>query len=114
MSEDSEPEERATARPLFVPVRTGPAGSVALMYRTPLGARTAVGFTSAQRLAATLGPAHDSVRLSHRALRALAEPLGITHIAVDPRLAAPAPPAPSVVSPVPHAGSGRPRGEFVS
>ena len=92
--------ERARVEPLFVPVVKGAnGGCVTRMFRTPLGTRTAVGFTSAQRLAATLGPTHAWVRLSRQALRALIEPLGITRVAVDPRLATPFPP------PVP-----RPRG----
>lgn len=112
MTEDPEPEERASARPLFVPVLKGPAGWVARMFRTPLGSRTAVGFTSEQRLAATLGQAHAWIRLSPHALRALAQPLGIAHVAVDPRLAAPAPPP--VVRTGPVTEPAPPRGEFVS
>ncbi|MER7949755.1 SAV_915 family protein [Streptomyces sp. NPDC096079] len=93
-SEDPEPSERGPAGPLHVPVRSGPAGCRARFFRTPLGGRTAVGFTSQARLAAVLGPDHPSVRLSEGALRSLAEPLGVTALTVDPRYCAPAPAAP--------------------
>ncbi len=60
------------------------------MFRTPLGDRTAVAFTSKDRLAATLGPDQAWIRLAEPALRALAAPLGVTTFIVDPQLAAPA------------------------
>ncbi|MFI6765661.1 SAV_915 family protein [Streptomyces sp. NPDC050355] len=85
-AEDPEPSDRVPAGPLFVPVRSGPAGCTARLFRTPLGGRTAVGFTSAQRLAAALGGGQPWVRLSEPALRALAEPVGATVVTVDPRL----------------------------
>ncbi|GGT90049.1 hypothetical protein GCM10010289_07730 [Streptomyces violascens] len=44
--DDPEPCERTPAGPLFVPVRPGPAGCAARRFRTPLGDRTAVGFTT--------------------------------------------------------------------
>ncbi|MGW8762529.1 SAV_915 family protein [Streptomyces sp. NPDC055815] len=88
-SEDPEPSERVPAGPLLVPVRPGPAGCSARLFRTPLGGRTAVGFTSAARLAAMLGPDHACVRLSEPALRALVAPLGVTALAADPQFAAP-------------------------
>ncbi|GAU66813.1 hypothetical protein SSP35_03_04610 [Streptomyces sp. NBRC 110611] len=84
-AEDPEPSERVPAGPLFVPVRSGPAGCTARLFRTPLGGRTVVGFTSAQRLAASLGGGQRWIRLSEPALRALAEPVGAILI-VDPRL----------------------------
>ncbi|WP_051823169.1 SAV_915 family protein [Streptomyces sp. NRRL S-1448] len=90
-AEDPEPSDRIPAGPLFVPVRSGPAGCTARLFRTPLGGRTAVGFTSAQRLAAALGGGQPWVRLSEPALRALAEPLGATALTVDPRLTPEAP-----------------------
>lgn len=86
-AEDPEPSERVPAGPLFVPVRSGPAGCTARLFRTPLGGRTAVGFTSAQRLIAALGGGQPWVRLSEPALRALAEPVGAMVLTVDPRLA---------------------------
>ncbi|WP_406474765.1 SAV_915 family protein [Streptomyces sp. NBC_01615] len=92
-SEDPEPSERIPAgHPglLFVPVRPGPAGCTARFFRTPLGGRTAVGFTSAAKLAAALGTGQACVRLSEPALRALAAPLGVTALTVDPPLSAPA------------------------
>ncbi|MFC9590609.1 SAV_915 family protein [Streptomyces sp. NPDC056944] len=88
-SEDPEPSERVPAGPLLVPVRPGPSGCSARLFRTPLGDRTAVGFTSEAGLAATLGPDHACVRLSEPALRALVAPLGVTALTVDPQFAAP-------------------------
>ncbi|WP_328724672.1 SAV_915 family protein [Streptomyces sp. NBC_00259] len=76
-SEDPEPSERVPAGPLFVPVRPGPSGSTGMFFRSPLGCRRAVGFTSQQKLLATLGEDQAFVRLSEPALRALAEPLGV-------------------------------------
>ncbi|MFF4603948.1 SAV_915 family protein [Streptomyces sp. NPDC001339] len=84
-AEDPEPSERVPAGPLFVPVRSGPAGCTARLFRTPLGARTAVGFTSVHRLATALGSGQRWIRLSESALRALAEPVGAL-LTVDPRL----------------------------
>ncbi|MFF8023921.1 SAV_915 family protein [Streptomyces sp. NPDC007896] len=88
-SEDPEPCERVPAGLLFVPVRSGPAGCTARLFRTPLGGRTAAGFTSAAKLTATLGPDQASIRLSEPALRALAAPLGVTALTVDPQFSAP-------------------------
>jgi hypothetical protein len=90
-SEDPEPFERIPAGLLYVPVRSGPAGCTARFFRTPLGGRTAVGFTSAARLTATLGTEQACIRLSEPALRSLAAPLGVTALTVDPQLSAPAP-----------------------
>ncbi|MGY0020057.1 SAV_915 family protein [Streptomyces sp. YJ-C3] len=64
------------------------------MFRTPPGERTAVGFTSRERLAATLGPDQRWIRLGAPALRALAEPLGVTAVTVDPTFSAPVTAAP--------------------
>lgn len=89
-SEDPEPAERFPAGLLHVPVRSGPAGCTARFFRTPLGGRTAVGFTSAAKLTATLGPDQACIRLSEPALRALAAPLGVTALTVDPQFSAPA------------------------
>ncbi|MFJ2960581.1 SAV_915 family protein [Streptomyces sp. NPDC087270] len=91
--EDPEPCEPFPAGPLFVPVRPGPAGCTARFFRTPLGTRTAVGFTSPERLSAALGAGQSWIRLSAPALRALAEPLGVAALTVDPRFSAPAPAA---------------------
>lgn len=90
LCEDPEPSERVPAGLLFVPVRSGPMGCTARFFRTPLGDRTAVGFTSADKFAATLGAGQGCVRLSEPALRALAAPLGVTALTVDPLLSAPA------------------------
>ncbi|MFG2651889.1 SAV_915 family protein [Streptomyces sp. NPDC048436] len=86
--EDPEPSEPGPAGPLFVPVRPGPAGCVARLFRTPLGGRTAVAFTTPRCLYAALGARQAWIRLSEPALRALTEPLGVTAVTVDPRLAA--------------------------
>jgi hypothetical protein len=87
--DDPEPSQRVPAG-LFVPVRPGPSGWVARLFRTPLGERTAVGFTTSERLAATFGTDQPWIELAEPALRALAEPLGIAALTVDPQLAAPA------------------------
>ncbi|MGA4847017.1 SAV_915 family protein [Streptomyces sp. G5(2025)] len=86
--EDPEPCEPGPAGPLFVPVRPGPAGCVARLFRTPVGERTAVAFTTPQRLSAALGARQPWIRLSEQALRALAAPLGVSGLTVDPRPAA--------------------------
>ncbi|WP_329315844.1 MULTISPECIES: SAV_915 family protein [unclassified Streptomyces] len=90
--DDPEPEERVPAGLLFVPVRPGRgAETVVRLFRTPLGARTAVGFTSKDRLATTLGEGQGCIRLSEAVLRELCEPLGADLVTVDPTLSAPAP-----------------------
>ncbi|MGW6980457.1 SAV_915 family protein [Streptomyces sp. NPDC054932] len=81
---------------LYVPVRPGTAEVVLRMFRTPLGERTAVGFTRTELLAATLGPHAPWIRLSASALRALAAPLGTSLLTIDPTFSAPA------VTPVPE------------
>ncbi|MER7937685.1 MULTISPECIES: SAV_915 family protein [unclassified Streptomyces] len=98
--DDPEPSDRSPAGPLFVPVRPGPAGCAARLFRTPLGERTAVGFTSARALAATLGPGQAWIRLAEPALRALTAPLGVTTVTVDPQLSAPAPTPVAPLAPV--------------
>ncbi|MCC9307751.1 hypothetical protein LN042_11695 [Kitasatospora sp. RB6PN24] len=90
-SEDPEPSERVPAGQLLVPVRSGPLGHVPCFFRLPLGDRTAVAFTSELQLRAVLGPAQPWIALAEPALRALAEPLGVTTLTVDPQLVAPAP-----------------------
>jgi hypothetical protein len=98
LAEDPEPSEPVPAGLLFVPVRPGPTGCSARFFRTPLGSRTAVGFTSERRLTATLGDGQAWIRLSESALRALATPLGVPALTVDPLFSAPAPiPAPAAV-----------------
>ncbi|MEV6945682.1 SAV_915 family protein [Streptomyces sp. NPDC051172] len=86
--EDPEPSDRFPAGPLFVPVRPGPSGCVTRGFRTPLGDRTAVAFTSESRLTAALGPGQPWIRLAEPALRALTEPLGVTTITVNPQFTA--------------------------
>ncbi|WP_046731394.1 SAV_915 family protein [Streptomyces humi] len=89
--DDPEPSDRHPAGPLYVPVRPGPSGCAARLFRTPLGDRTAVGFTSERGLTATLGPGQAWIRLAEPALRALTAPLGIITVTVDPQFTAPAP-----------------------
>ncbi|MET9888195.1 SAV_915 family protein [Streptomyces sp. NPDC006430] len=88
--DDPEPEERVPAGLLYVPVRPGITQVVVRMFRTPLGARTAVGFTDPGRLAATFGAEQPWIRLSEPALRAMAQPLGVVLLTVDPTFTAPA------------------------
>ncbi|MFZ3562146.1 SAV_915 family protein [Streptomyces sp. BH055] len=89
--EDPEPSEPFPAGPLYVPVRPGPLGCAARLFRTPLGDRTAVGFTSERALTATLGAGQPWVRLAAPALRDMTAPLGAVTVTVDPQLSAPAP-----------------------
>ncbi|GEC07011.1 hypothetical protein SSP24_46660 [Streptomyces spinoverrucosus] len=94
--DDPEPSDPFPAGPLFVPVRPGPAGCAVRVFRTPLGDRTAVAFTSARSLAAVLGTGQRWIRLAEPALRELTAPLGVTAVTVDPAFSAPAPrPLPS-------------------
>lgn len=90
--DDPEPSERFPAGtrsvplgPLFVPVRPGPSGCAARLFRTSRGARTAVGFTSVGRLTATLGSGQAWMELAEPALRELTKPLGVTVVTVDPQ-----------------------------
>ncbi|MFK0255166.1 SAV_915 family protein [Streptomyces sp. NPDC090445] len=88
--DDPEPEERIPAGLLYVPVRPGSCtGAVIRLFRTPLGTRTAVGFTTAARLTAVLGTGHPYIRLSDAVLRVMCEPLGAGLVTVDPALSAP-------------------------
>ncbi|MER8029828.1 SAV_915 family protein [Streptomyces bauhiniae] len=100
--EDPDPPDRLPAGPLYVPVRPGFSGCAVRYFRTPLGGRTAVGFTSENRLTGTLGPGQAWVRLGEPALRALAAALGVTTLTVDPTFTAPAP-APVTRMPSPSA-----------
>ncbi|MFI8106157.1 SAV_915 family protein [Streptomyces sp. NPDC086023] len=108
--DDPDPEERIPAGPLCVPVRPGTRGVAVRVFRTPLGERTAVGFTTPARLAATLGAGQVWIRLSETALRALTEPLGVLLLTLDPTLTAPAvapAPAPAPAPrPAPGAAAG--------
>jgi len=89
--DDPEPPDRSPAGLLYVPVRPGPSGCAARLFRTPLGERTAVAFTSVRRLTATLGPDQEWIRLAEPALRTLTAPLGVAALTVDPQLTAPSP-----------------------
>ncbi|MDF3142059.1 MULTISPECIES: SAV_915 family protein [unclassified Streptomyces] len=99
--DDPEPSDRFPAGPLYVPVRPGPSGCVTRLFRTPLGDRTAVGFTSERQLIATLGPQQAWIGLAEPALRALTAPLGVTTLTLDPQFAAPPPTPVEPVAPVP-------------
>ncbi|MFE9423301.1 SAV_915 family protein [Kitasatospora sp. NPDC006697] len=85
---------------LVVPVRPGPAGHAVRLFRTPLGERTAVAFSTAERLSAALGPEQAWVTLCPTALRELTAPIGVALLTVDPQLVAPAP-APLSPTPLP-------------
>ncbi|MEW2623365.1 SAV_915 family protein [Streptomyces sp. NPDC048106] len=89
--DDPAPPEPLPDGPLYVPVRPGPSGYAVRLFRTPLGERTAVGFTSVRRLTATLGSGQAFIRLAGAGLRTLIAPLGVTVLTVDPRCTAPAP-----------------------
>ncbi|KUN09862.1 hypothetical protein AQI95_02545 [Streptomyces yokosukanensis] len=90
-AEDPEPSDPFPAGPLYVPVRSGPSGCAARLFRTPLGGRTAVGFTSERRLRATLGAGQAWIRLAEPALRELTAPLGVSTLTVDPQFTASVP-----------------------
>ncbi|WP_346768395.1 SAV_915 family protein [Streptomyces sp. R301] len=94
---DPEPVEPAPAGRLCVPVRPGRHGVTTRLYRTPVGARTAVAFTTPERLHATLGTEQPWIPLAEAALRALTHPLGVHTLTVDPALTAPFTPAPESV-----------------
>ncbi|NEA57293.1 hypothetical protein G3I60_24880 [Streptomyces sp. SID13666] len=87
-SRAEEPGNDLPAGPLYVPVRRGPAGFALRLCRTPLGSRTAVAFTSEQRLRSVMGAGQAWIRLSEPAVRALSAPLGATTVTVDPLLTA--------------------------
>ncbi|MFW6691309.1 SAV_915 family protein [Streptomyces sp. MAR4 CNX-425] len=88
---------------LYVPVLDGTRGMRLRMFRTPLGTRTAVAFTSEAALRRALGPEQEWVRLGEPALRALTAPLGADRITVDPLLTARRPYAPAAEAPEPQA-----------
>ncbi|WP_253916570.1 SAV_915 family protein [Streptomyces sp. MNP-20] len=106
--DDPEPSDRFPAGPLYVPVRPGSFGCATRLFRTPLGDRTAVGFTSVRQLTATLGGGQPWIRLDEATLRAVTEPLGAATVTVDPQLTAPAPTREEQPAPVrTPRGSGR-------
>ncbi|MFI9201975.1 SAV_915 family protein [Streptomyces sp. NPDC053048] len=89
-ADDGEPSHPVRAGLLYVPVRPCPVGFALRVFRTPLGGRTAVAFTSPRRLEDCLGRGVPHVRLALPAVRALAGPLGVRLVRVDPQLTAPA------------------------
>ncbi|CUM37660.1 hypothetical protein H4W23_31085 [Streptomyces gardneri] len=86
-------EQPPTAGRLCVPVRPSAGGWATRLFRTPVGGRTAVAFTDPARLRAVLGADQPWILLSEPALRALAEPLGVHELRIDPAFTAPAPAA---------------------
>ncbi|MEV5375233.1 SAV_915 family protein [Streptomyces nondiastaticus] len=88
-SEPSHPSGQAPAEPLYVPVRRCACGFALRVFRSPLGMRTAVAFTTERRLSDVLGPDQPAIRLALPAVRALAAPLGVDLVSVDPQLTAP-------------------------
>ncbi|SEL88582.1 hypothetical protein SAMN05414137_114222 [Streptacidiphilus jiangxiensis] len=91
--DDPEPEELVPAGLLAVPVRSGLAGDVLRLFRTALGVRTVVGFTSRRQLSAVLGAQQRSIVISEAAVRQMTAELGVAQLVVDPQLvAAPAVP----------------------
>lgn len=84
---------------LFVPVRQCAAGPVVRVFHTPLGASTAVAFTTLERLTDVLGPEQAWIRLAEPALRGLVGPIGVAQLVVDPTLAAPVPAPVAPVAP---------------
>nr|WP_231905280.1 SAV_915 family protein [Streptomyces sp. SID5468] len=77
---------------MYVPVRPGRAATALRICRTPQGVRTVVAFTSRHRLADAFGPGQPWIRLGTPALRALAEPLGVHEVTIDPRFSVDADP----------------------
>ncbi|MFI8519442.1 SAV_915 family protein [Streptomyces sp. NPDC085481] len=98
--DDPEPSEQVPAGRLCVPVRPVAHGCAARLFRTPVGARTAVAFTTPARLRSVLGADQPWTPLAEPALRALVAPLGIETLTVDPALTAPALAAPPLAAPV--------------
>ncbi|MFF2958982.1 SAV_915 family protein [Streptomyces sp. NPDC057963] len=98
-AEDPDPLQPDRTGALFVPVRPGPAGCCARLFRTPLGIRTAVAFTNERQLILTLGERQTWIRLAEPAVRALVAPLGVVDLVVDPLLVAPGPGAAAAVKP---------------
>ncbi|MEV8637444.1 SAV_915 family protein [Streptosporangium sp. NPDC051023] len=75
---------RRSDPPLLVPVRPGRASVALRLFRTSAGERTAVAFTSRDRLVRALGDGHAWMWLTERALRGMLENLDVTGIVIDP------------------------------
>ena len=86
--DDPEPAEQVPAGRLCVPVRPVTHGCAARLFRTPLGGRTAVAFTTPGGLRAVLGPDQSWIALAEPAVWALVRPLGVEALTVDPTLMA--------------------------
>jgi len=76
---------------LFVPVHQAGQSYSLRLFGTRMGGRTAVAFTSEERLLGLLGARQAWVRLSAAAVRSMSRPLGIVELLIDPVLIA-APP----------------------
>ena len=81
-------EQPADTDRLFVPLRDAGCGVAVRLFRDRHGARCAVGFTSADRLASVLGAEQPFYRLTTRAVRGLARERGVETLVVDPGLVA--------------------------
>jgi hypothetical protein len=71
-------------RALFVPVRRHKAGASLRLFTTPAGVRTAIAFSSADRLRNVLGHRQGWIRLTGPVLASLVEELGAVRVVVDP------------------------------
>jgi hypothetical protein len=96
-ADDHLPVPAGTRTMLCVPVGGGQGDPAIRVFRTPLGAPTAVGFSTTAQLHAVLGADHRWVHLADAALRSLVAPLGVTSLVVDPTFAAPVPAEPRPV-----------------
>ncbi|MDF5754248.1 SAV_915 family protein [Spongiactinospora sp. TRM90649] len=77
-------DDDETRRLLFVPVRQGAYGVSLRLFRTVSEPRSAVAFTSLDRLASVLGAGQAWIRLAESALRSLTADIGVTRIVIDP------------------------------
>ncbi|HEX3612483.1 MAG TPA: SAV_915 family protein [Sporichthyaceae bacterium] len=87
------PGRSVAPTPLFVPVRYRSQSLSLRLFATRMGGRTAVAFSTRERLLGLLGPGQAWVRLTDAAVRGLTRPIGVTELMVDPVLIA-APPGP--------------------
>ncbi|MFI8084920.1 SAV_915 family protein [Kitasatospora sp. NPDC086009] len=72
-----------------VPVTVTGSTTALRLFRLRDGRRCAVGFATTEALTALLGPDQACTELAEPALRALAAPLGVDALVLDPRLVAP-------------------------
>ncbi len=81
-------EEPSDIGRLYVPLRDAACGVSLRLFRDRGAVRCAVGFTSADRLAAVLGADQRCYRLTEHAVRTLARERGVMTLIVDPGLVA--------------------------